>query len=107
MKDKTCPSMLHYHPAQRGLIDRALIVLWEKQHCLSDLRHEPLNALQARDLHEWEESPESFHHEADVGSWEDHLRSCAETLFAALLEVRSPCRPTCSKTCPLVSLFSC
>ncbi len=43
--------------------------------------------MQAKDLHEWEDSPESFHHEADIGSWEDHLRSCAETLFATLLEV--------------------
>lgn len=49
--------------------------------------------MQARDLHEWEESPESFHHEADVGSWEDHLRSCAETLFGVLLEVRFHTNP--------------
>ena len=55
----------------------------------SDSRHESASATQARDLHDWEECPEAFHHEADVGSWEDHLRSCAETLFAALLEVRS------------------
>ena len=43
--------------------------------------------MQARDLQQWEDCPESFHHEADVGSWEDHLRSFAETLLATLLEV--------------------
>ena len=55
------------------------------------LNIDTLGASQDKDLHEWDDSPESFHHEADIGSWEDHLRSCAETLFAALLEVRYVC----------------
>ena len=55
---------------------------------------------QDKDLHEWEDSPESFHHEADVGSWEDHLRSCAETLFAAFLEVRYLSNPSTMRLAP-------
>ena len=63
-----------------------------------------LHATQARDLHEWEDNPECFNHEADVGSWEDHLRSCAETLFAVLLEVCCP-RPSITEACALHPLF--
>jgi cyclopropane fatty-acyl-phospholipid synthase-like methyltransferase len=44
-------------------------------------------AFQAKELQEWADNPEAFHHEADLGAWQDHLRSCAEALLAGLLEV--------------------
>lgn len=41
---------------------------------------------QEKDLSEWRDNPEQFHHESDVGSWQDNLRVCAEALLLALLE---------------------
>lgn len=49
--------------------------------------------MKVKELQEWSESSAAFHHEADVGSWQDHLRGCAEVLLVSLLEV--PC-PPCS-----------
>lgn len=50
-----------------------------------------LIVVQARELQDWEDNPESFHHQADPGAWQDHLKSCAETLLASLLEVSQSC----------------
>ena len=35
-----------------------------------------------------ETHPSRCAHEADLGDWQDHLRSCAEVLVGCLLEVR-------------------
>ncbi|KAK9830439.1 hypothetical protein WJX72_011753 [[Myrmecia] bisecta] len=43
--------------------------------------------LTAKELEEWESSPEEFHHQmVNVGAWQEHMRTCAEVLFATLLE---------------------
>ena len=44
--------------------------------------------MQARDLQEWAESPEAFHHETEAGAWEDHPRACAERLLMTLVKVQ-------------------
>ena len=43
-------------------------------------------AAQAQDLADWRDSPEQFHHDSDVGCFQDNLRACAEALFLSLLE---------------------
>jgi hypothetical protein len=43
--------------------------------------------MQARDLQQWAEDPEGFHHEAVAGSWEEQPRACAERLFMLLVKV--------------------
>lgn len=45
---------------------------------------------QARDLQEWAESPEAFHHDAEAGGWEEHPRACAERLLTVLVKVPRP-----------------
>lgn len=44
-------------------------------------------SLQAKDLQEWAESPERFHHETESSAWQEHLRSCAQVLLYVLVEV--------------------
>lgn len=46
--------------------------------------------VQAQDLADWRDSPEQFHHESDVGSWQDNLRVCSEALLLVLLERSRP-----------------
>ncbi|GBF94095.1 hypothetical protein Rsub_07082 [Raphidocelis subcapitata] len=41
--------------------------------------------LTARELADWEEDPEAWHHATDGGAWEDSLRPCAEHLYLQLL----------------------
>ena len=48
-----------------------------------------LPGVQARDLQQWAEDPEAFHHEAMAGSWEEQPRASAERLFMLLVKV--PC----------------
>ncbi len=43
--------------------------------------------MQAKDLQEWKEDAEAFHHAADVGGFQENLRTCAETLYLSLFEV--------------------
>lgn len=43
--------------------------------------------MQAQDLSAWQSDAEEFSHASDVGSFQDNLRTCAETLFLALFEV--------------------
>ncbi|KAK9844039.1 hypothetical protein WJX81_002691 [Elliptochloris bilobata] len=42
--------------------------------------------LSARDLQEWEEGPEAFHHEAEIGGWEERPHVCAERLLMMLVK---------------------
>jgi hypothetical protein len=49
---------------------------------------EGLFPLTARELAEWEEDAEAWHHAAEGGAWEDGLRPCGEHLFLQLLTVR-------------------
>lgn len=44
--------------------------------------------MQARDLQEWAESPEAFHHETEAGAWEERPRACAERLLMTLVKVQ-------------------
>ena len=46
-----------------------------------------LACVQAKDLLEWKEDAEAFHHAADVGGFQENLRTCAETLYLSLFEV--------------------
>ncbi|CAL8468538.1 g8078 [Coccomyxa elongata] len=57
-----------------------------RQHLLCVSIVEKFLPLNAKELQEWSESSAAFHHEADVGSWQDHLRGCAEVLLVSLLE---------------------
>ena len=50
--------------------------------------------MQARDLQEWAESPEAFHHETEAGAWEEHPRACAERLLMTLVKVQGT-TPAC------------
>jgi hypothetical protein len=43
--------------------------------------------LSARDLSEWGENAEAWHHGAEGGAWEDAARPCAEHLYLQLLAV--------------------
>lgn len=40
----------------------------------------------AKDLDEWYQNPESFHHEQDMIQWTEKLRPCAEALYIVLFE---------------------
>ncbi|XP_008792747.1 importin-11 isoform X3 [Phoenix dactylifera] len=40
----------------------------------------------AKDLDEWYQSPEYFHHEQDMIQWTEKLRPCAEALYIVLFE---------------------
>ncbi|XP_021855547.1 uncharacterized protein [Spinacia oleracea] len=40
--------------------------------------------LSARDLEEWSQNPEGFHHEQDMVQWTEKLRPCAEALYIVL-----------------------
>ncbi|XP_072975414.1 uncharacterized protein [Typha angustifolia] len=40
----------------------------------------------AKDLDEWHQNPESFHHEQDMVQWTEKQRPCAEALFIVLFE---------------------
>lgn len=42
---------------------------------------------QARELQQWQEVPEEFHHQSDSAAYRDNIRPCAELLFATLLQV--------------------
>ena len=42
---------------------------------------------QAKDLTEWHADPEEFYHAADIGGFQENLRTCAETLYLSLFEV--------------------
>lgn len=39
-----------------------------------------------KDLDEWYQNPESFHHEQDMVQWTEKLRPCAEALYIVLFE---------------------
>lgn len=39
-----------------------------------------------KDLEEWYQNPESFHHEQDMIQWTEKLRPCAEALYIVLFE---------------------
>ncbi|XP_020265316.1 importin-11 isoform X2 [Asparagus officinalis] len=39
-----------------------------------------------KDLDEWHQNPESFHHEQDMIQWTEKLRPCAEALYIVLFE---------------------
>ncbi len=43
--------------------------------------------LTARDLQDWSDEPEAWHHAGEGGAWEDSLRPCAEHLYLQLLTV--------------------
>eukprot|EP01018_Ginkgo_biloba_P021401 Gb_10007 [translate_table: standard] len=38
------------------------------------------------DMDEWDQDPESFHHELDMIQWTEKLRPCAEALYLTLFE---------------------
>ncbi|RLN33595.1 importin-11 [Panicum miliaceum] len=40
----------------------------------------------AKDLEEWSENPESFHHEQNLVQWTEKKRPCAEALFIVIFE---------------------
>uniref|UniRef100_A0A0E0EGH6 Importin N-terminal domain-containing protein n=1 Tax=Oryza meridionalis TaxID=40149 RepID=A0A0E0EGH6_9ORYZ len=40
----------------------------------------------AKDLEEWSENPESFHHEQNLVQWTEKQRPCAEALFIVIFE---------------------
>jgi hypothetical protein len=40
----------------------------------------------AKDLEEWSENPESFHHEQNLVQWTEKKRPCAEALFIIIFE---------------------
>lgn len=42
--------------------------------------------LTAKDLQQWADTPEEFHHECETSAWEEHLRSCAQVLLGVLME---------------------
>ena len=52
-------------------------------------------ALQSKELQEWAHSPEEFHQQIGAGAWQDSARSCAETLFATLLQVKCATMSIC------------
>lgn len=45
--------------------------------------------LSTADLEEWNQNPESFHHEQDMVQWIEKLRPCAEALYIVLFENHS------------------
>ncbi|CAA0836277.1 ARM repeat superfamily protein [Striga hermonthica] len=45
--------------------------------------------LTAKDVEEWYQNPESFHHEQDSVLWSERLRPCAEALYIVLFENHS------------------
>lgn len=45
--------------------------------------------LTAKDLEEWYQNPEAFHHEQDMVQWTEKLRPCAEALYIVLFENHS------------------
>ncbi|KAL9688188.1 hypothetical protein QQ045_032605 [Rhodiola kirilowii] len=45
--------------------------------------------LSQTDLEEWQQNPESFHHEQDMVQWSEKLRPCAEALYIVLFETHS------------------
>ena len=79
------PTHRHLHSVMGKLL-HAWHTACPNSNCLGSERN-VLLVLQAKELQEWAESPAAFHHEADMGSWQDHLRGCAEVLLASLLEV--------------------
>lgn len=40
----------------------------------------------SKDLEEWSENPESFHHEQNLVQWTEKKRPCAEALFIVIFE---------------------
>lgn len=54
-------------------------------------------SMQAKDLQQWADTPEEFHHECETSAWEEHLRSCAQVLLGVLMEVGVtwPCQGAC------------
>ncbi|KAK6120243.1 hypothetical protein DH2020_045934 [Rehmannia glutinosa] len=69
--------------------------------------------LTAKDVEEWYQNPESFHHEQDSVLWSERLRPCAEALYIVLFENHSQVGPVvvsilqeAMNGCPSVSEIS-
>lgn len=56
-------------------------------HALTQALVQTYFPLTARELDEWETDSEAFFHSLEGGSWQDHLRLCAENLCLTLLRV--------------------
>ncbi|KAL3150483.1 hypothetical protein ABBQ32_000305 [Trebouxia sp. C0010 RCD-2024] len=88
----------------------SLAAFWtpERLHRLCHTLAHHFFTLTARELEQWEESPEDFHHQSDSAAYRDNVRPCAELLFATLLQAyRAELAPavvqmlaTASEGCP-------
>ncbi|KAL3137934.1 hypothetical protein ABBQ38_005181 [Trebouxia sp. C0009 RCD-2024] len=88
----------------------SLAAFWtqERLHRLCHTLAHHFFTLTARELEQWEESPEDFHHQSDSAAYRDNVRPCAELLLATLLQAyRAELAPavvqmlaTASEGCP-------